>query len=46
MQIPVGSWPVLRQWRGKDKTGRGEAARSTGTDRLENRVVSADRVVK
>jgi formate dehydrogenase major subunit len=39
-------WPVFRQLTGGDHLGRGAAARSRRTDRLEPRIRSADRVVK
>ncbi len=41
-------WPVLRQLRGEDRTGRGEAVRSATTDDVAstNRIATADRVVK
>ena len=41
-----GRWPVLRQLRGPDKLGRGAAAKSRGSDRLQARTHSADRLVK
>jgi formate dehydrogenase major subunit len=40
------SWPVLRQLRGEDPLGRGEAAMSRRTAELVSRTRSADRVVK
>ncbi|MBA9007555.1 formate dehydrogenase major subunit [Actinomadura cellulosilytica] len=42
----LGRWPVWRQATGADRTGRGAAARSAGTERLRPRVADADRVVK
>lgn len=42
----IGSWPVLRQLTGPDRTGRGAAARSERTRRLEPRTRNADEVVK
>ena len=45
MRIPL-RWPVLRQLTDADPSGRGEAARSEATERLTNRLQSADRVVK
>lgn len=39
------SWPVLRQLRGKDRLGRGQAATSARTDDLKARTNDADRVV-
>jgi formate dehydrogenase major subunit len=41
-----GRWPVLRQLRGPDKLGRGAAAKSKGSDELQARTHTADRVVK
>jgi formate dehydrogenase major subunit len=42
----IGSWPVVRQATGPDRTARGDAARSERSDRLRPRVDEADRVVK
>lgn len=42
----IGSWPVYRQFTGDDPLGRGAAAKSAGTERLEARVSTADKVVK
>jgi formate dehydrogenase major subunit len=42
----ITRWPVLRQLRDGDLTGRGVAARSAATDQLVARTVDADRVVK
>ncbi len=39
-------WPVYRQLTGDDKLGRGAAAKSGRTARLEPRTKSADKVVK
>jgi formate dehydrogenase major subunit len=39
-------WPVLRQLRGNDPTGRGAAVRSRGSERLQARTHTADRIVK
>ena len=39
-------WPVLRQLRGADPYGLGAAAKSRGSDALEPRTDTADRVVK
>ena len=39
-------WPVVRQLRGADKLGRGAAAKSRGSDRLQARTHTADRLVK
>jgi formate dehydrogenase major subunit len=43
--VRIESWPVLRQLAGSDRLGRGEAARSKGTDALRARTGQADRVV-
>jgi formate dehydrogenase major subunit len=48
--IPVGKriwlgWPVYRQLTGRDRLGRGTAARSAGTERAAPRTESASRVV-
>jgi formate dehydrogenase major subunit len=40
------SWPVYRQFRGGDPSGRREAAKSRRTEELRPRVRTADRVVK
>ncbi|SRR6266545_3665503 len=40
------SWPVLRQLRGRDPLGLGEAARSDRSGRLHARTDDADRVVQ
>ncbi|MGW2148451.1 formate dehydrogenase [Nonomuraea bangladeshensis] len=42
----LGSWPLLRQLTGPDRTGRGAAVRSARTDHLTARTATADRVVK
>ncbi|WP_249010172.1 formate dehydrogenase [Conexibacter sp. DBS9H8] len=42
----ITSWPLLRQLRGEDPSGRGAAVRSAGTDAIRARTVEADRVVK
>ena len=42
----VGDWPVWRQLTGTDRTGRGQAVRSAGTEALRPRTADADRVVK
>jgi formate dehydrogenase major subunit len=39
-------WPVLRQLRGADRLGRGEAVQSRRSRELEPRTVRSDRVVK
>jgi formate dehydrogenase major subunit len=41
----LGDWSLLRQVTGKDRLGRGEAARSSRSRDLEPRTVQADRVV-
>jgi formate dehydrogenase major subunit len=41
----VSEWPVLRQLTGRDRLGRGEAARSERSRDLQPRTVQADRVV-
>ena len=47
MRVPswLSRWPIYRQLSGTDPTGRGEAARSAGSERLRPRTVEADRVV-
>ena len=42
----IGSWPVVRQATGPDRTARGDATRSERSDQLRPRVDEADRVVK
>ncbi len=42
----IGSWPVVRQAWGPDRTGRGDAARSPRSDALRPRLADADRVVQ
>jgi formate dehydrogenase major subunit len=42
----IGDWPVLRQIRGTDKLGRGEAVKSTTTANLRPRITDADKIVK
>ncbi|RBY78484.1 dehydrogenase [Blastococcus sp. TF02-09] len=46
MKTWLDAWPVIRQLRGDDPTGRGAAARSRGTDELTPRTATADRVVQ
>src|SRR3954447_19280255 len=46
MRTFLGQWPVLRQRREGDPFGRGLAAKSGKTDRLEPRTITADKVVK
>ena len=42
----IGQWPVYRQLTGGDPTGRGAAAKSARSDRLQPRTATADKVVK
>ncbi|OZM83450.1 dehydrogenase [Pseudonocardia sp. MH-G8] len=42
----IGSWPVVRQVTGPDRTARGDAARSPRSDALHPRLADADRVVQ
>lgn len=42
----IESWPVIRQLRGSDRSGRGAAVTSRTTDQLRPRTATADRVVK
>src|SRR4051812_22995312 len=42
----LGQWPVVRQVRDGDPTGRGRAVTSPHTQNLAPRTVAADRVVK
>jgi formate dehydrogenase major subunit len=42
----IEAWPVLRQLRGGDRLGLGEAARSARSASLEPRTAEADRVVR
>jgi formate dehydrogenase major subunit len=42
----IESWPVARQATGPDRTARGEAARSSRSERLRPRTAEADRVVR
>ncbi len=44
--MQIDRWPVLRQLRGEDKTGRGAAVKSQGSATLRPRIGGADRVVK
>jgi formate dehydrogenase major subunit len=47
MKLPkIADWPLLRQVRGPDRLGRGEAAQSQHTRELQPRTSTADRVVK
>jgi formate dehydrogenase major subunit len=40
------AWPLVRQLTGHDRLGRGAAVKSAGSERLEARTHTADRVVK
>jgi formate dehydrogenase major subunit len=42
----LDAWPVVRQLRGTDPSGRGEAVRSRRTEQLTPRTATADRVVQ
>ena len=42
----IEGWPVYRQLAGSDGLGRGAAARSPRTERIEPRIKAADKVVK
>jgi formate dehydrogenase major subunit len=42
----LGQWPVVRQAKGADPTGRGEAVTSPTTRGLEPRTTTADRIVQ
>ena len=42
----MDTWPVFRQLTGRDRSGRGAAAKSLASDRLRPRTVAADEVVK
>jgi formate dehydrogenase major subunit len=46
MRTWLGSWPVVRQLVDGDRTARGAAAKSRGSERLHPRVATADTVVK
>jgi formate dehydrogenase major subunit len=46
MASEIGSWPVLRQLRGGDRSGRGAAVRSRATEEIRPRVAAATEVVK
>jgi formate dehydrogenase major subunit len=41
----ISEWPLVRQLRGRDRLGRGEAAQSQHSQTLEPRTAQADRVV-
>ena len=42
----IREWPVLRQFRGTDKAGRGAAVKSATSGALRPRIADADEVVK
>jgi formate dehydrogenase major subunit len=42
----IESWPVLRQITGADRTGRGAAVRSRGTEAITARTATADSVTR
>jgi formate dehydrogenase major subunit len=42
----IGEWPVVRQIRGTDKLGRGDAAKSRATSHLRPRTLESDKIVK
>ncbi|MCW3016637.1 MAG: formate dehydrogenase, partial [Solirubrobacterales bacterium] len=42
----ITRWPLLRQLRGQDRTGRGAAVTSERTEQLRPRTATADRVVR
>jgi formate dehydrogenase major subunit len=44
--MEIRDWPVVRQFRGEDRWGRGAAVKSSVTARRQPRTVTADRVVK
>ena len=44
--MKLDRWPVLRQWQGDDRSGRGGAAKSERSVHLLPRTYTADRVVK
>ncbi len=44
--IDISTWPVLRQFQGKDRSGRGAAAKSARSMHLDPRIAGADKVVK
>jgi formate dehydrogenase major subunit len=44
--VDIGGWPVLRQWRGSDRLGRGSAAQTRRSLELTPRTASSDKVVK
>ncbi len=44
--MQIGEWPVLRQFRGSDKLGRGAAAKSRTSSHLQPRLTGSDKIVK
>jgi formate dehydrogenase major subunit len=44
--VNIGDWPVVRQIRGADRLGRGQAVTSAATSGLRARTADADKVVK
>ena len=44
--MQIDRWPVLRQLRGEDRTGRGAAVKSRHSATLRPRIADADRVAK
>ncbi len=44
--MKINDWPVLRQARGADKLGRGQAVKSSASSHLSPRVVEADKIAK
>lgn len=44
--MKMGDWPVVRQMRGPDKLGRGQAVKSATSSRLSPRTAEADAVAK
>jgi formate dehydrogenase major subunit len=44
--VGLRDWPVYRQLRGPDRTGRAGAVKSRRTEQLRPRTADADRVVK
>jgi formate dehydrogenase major subunit len=46
LDLSNARWPLLRQFAGPDKLGRGAAVKSAGSRRLRARTATADKVVK
>ena len=46
MDLGSARWPLLRQFAGPDKLGRGQAVKSAASERLRARTATADKVVK